>query len=58
MGLSRTWYPNPPACYQDALARAVKSANAPLLTRLYLDNHTLQQAALQGIHEPAQMAGQ
>jgi UrcA family protein len=47
---------NPPACYQNALASAIKAAKAPLLTRIYLDNHTLQQAAVQGIHEPSQIA--
>jgi len=47
---------NAASCYQDALASAIKSAKAPLLTRIYLDNHTLQQAAVQGIREPSQIA--
>jgi UrcA family protein len=47
---------NVPACYQNTLASAVKSAKAPLLTRIYLDSHTLQQAAVQGIREPGQVA--
>jgi UrcA family protein len=49
---------NASACYENSLGNAVKAAKAPLLTRIYLDNHTLQQAAVQGIHEPAQMAAQ
>ena len=49
---------NVPSCYQNALAGAVKAAKAPLLTRIYLDNHTLQQAAVQGIREPSQIAAQ
>jgi UrcA family protein len=46
---------NAPSCYQNTLASAIKSARAPLLTRIYLDNHTLQQAAVQGVREPARM---
>jgi UrcA family protein len=46
------------ACYQNSLGNAIKAAKAPLVTRIYLDTHTLQQAAEQGIREPAQMAAQ
>jgi len=47
---------NPTSCYRNALANAIKSAKAPLLTRIYLDNHTLQQAVVQGILESSQIA--
>jgi UrcA family protein len=44
------------ACYEKALGDAVRSANRPLLTRVYLETHTLQQAAARGIDVPVQMA--
>jgi UrcA family protein len=48
--------PNPVACYEKALGDAVRSANAPLVTRVYLETHTFQQAAAHGIDLPGQMA--
>ena len=43
-------------CYDRALGGAVRSAKAPTLTQIYLETHTLQQAAAQGIELPAQVA--
>jgi UrcA family protein len=39
-------------CYEKALGDAVRSAKKPLLTQLYLGNHTLQEAAAHGIEVP------
>jgi UrcA family protein len=44
-------------CYEKALGGAIRSANAPTLTQIYLATHTLQEAAARGIDVPAQMAG-
>ena len=44
------------ACYDRALGGAIRSANAPKLIQIYLETHTLQQAATQGIEVPAQLA--
>jgi UrcA family protein len=41
-------------CYEKALGGAIRSAGVPMLTRIYLGNHTLQQAAALGILLPAQ----
>lgn len=43
-------------CYEKALSDAIASVNSPLLTRIYLDTHTLRQAAAHGIQVPAQLA--
>jgi UrcA family protein len=43
-------------CRDDALGGAVHSVNSPLLTQMYLENHTLRQAAAHGIQIPAQIA--
>ena len=43
-------------CIEQALGDAVRSANKPMLTRIYLETHTLQEAAAQGIEVPAQVA--
>jgi len=48
--------PDPEGCYEKALGDAIRSANVPLLTRVYLETHTLRQAAARGIDVPAQMA--
>jgi UrcA family protein len=40
---------DPKSCYEIALAGAVRSAKAPLLTQIYLATHTPQQARAQGI---------
>jgi UrcA family protein len=47
---------NPTACYQKALGNAVRSVNAPMLTQLYLETHTMREAAAHGIAVPAQIA--
>ena len=43
-------------CYQKALAGAIRSVKAPLLTQIYLATHTLQEAAARGIEVPALLA--
>jgi UrcA family protein len=47
---------DPVGCYEKALADAIRSANLPLLTQVYLETHTLRQAAAHGIELPAQVA--
>jgi UrcA family protein len=44
------------SCYETALGGAVRSANSPVVTQIYLATHTGQQAAEQGIQVPAQVA--
>jgi UrcA family protein len=44
------------ACYEKALAKSISSANLPLLTQVYLQTHTLRDAAALGIELPVQMA--
>ena len=44
------------ACYDRALGGAIRAAKAPKLIQSYLQTHTLQQAAAQGIEVPAQLA--
>jgi UrcA family protein len=44
------------ACYEKALANSIGSANLPLLTQVYLQTHTLLEAAARGIDVPVQMA--
>ena len=48
--------PDPEGCYEKALADAIRSANLPLLTQVYLATHTLRQAAARGIDVPVQVA--
>jgi UrcA family protein len=48
--------PNPQGCYEKALGDAIRSANLPLLTQVYLQTHTLRDAAALGIELPVQMA--
>lgn len=48
--------PDPEGCYEKALADAIRSANVPLLTRVYLATHTLREASARGIDVPAQIA--
>jgi UrcA family protein len=43
-------------CHEEALGNAVRSVNAPLLTEVYLQTHTIQQASSYGIHVPKQVA--
>ncbi len=47
---------DPVGCREKALADAIRSANLPLLTQVYLETHTLRQAAAHGIDVPAQVA--
>jgi UrcA family protein len=47
---------NPGACTEKALAGAVRAADVPQLTQVYLATHTLRQAAALGIDVPAQIA--
>jgi hypothetical protein len=44
------------ACYEKALAKSIGSAKWPLVTQIYLQTHTLQDAAALGIELPVQMA--
>lgn len=46
-----------PACYEDALGNAVRSANRAQLTRVYLKTHTLEVAQTHGIAIPVLVAG-
>ena len=43
---------DPMKCSDQSLAQAVRSVSAPALTRVYLETHTLQQAAVAGISVP------
>jgi UrcA family protein len=43
-------------CYEKALGGAIRSAKIPMLTQIYLTNHTLQDAVAFGIQVPAQTA--
>jgi UrcA family protein len=47
---------DPVACHEKALGEAIRAANSPLLTQVYLGTHTLRQAAAYGIEAPAQLA--
>ncbi|MFL6604705.1 MAG: UrcA family protein [Steroidobacteraceae bacterium] len=47
---------DPVACYETALGNAVRSVRLRLLTQIYLESHTLRQAAAHGIDVPAQIA--
>ena len=47
---------DPEGCYEKALGDAIRSVNLPLLTQVYLETHTLRQAAAHGIEVPAQVA--
>ena len=47
---------DPQGCYEKALADAMRSANQPLLTQIYLETHTLREAAAHGIDVPVAIA--
>ena len=47
---------DPRSCFEEALGNAVRVARIPLLTQLYLANHTLGDAVTHGIEMPAQVA--
>ena len=44
--------PDPEACSEKALGMAILSAHTPLLTQVYLETHSLGQAAAHGIDVP------
>ena len=48
--------PDPKGCYEKALGDAIRSANVSLLTQVYLETHTLREAAARGIDVPVQVA--
>ena len=48
--------PDPKGCYEKALADAIRSANVPLVTQIYLATHTLREASARGIGVPAEIA--
>ena len=52
------WSPSPTqrAVLEKALGDAIRSAKQPLLTQIYLETHTLREAATHGIEVPAQTA--
>jgi UrcA family protein len=43
---------DPMACADHSLTNAIRSVSAPALTRIYLETHTLKQAAVAGISVP------
>ena len=47
---------DPKACYEQALGQAVRSVKRPLLTQVYLETHTVQEATARGIDVPVQLA--
>jgi UrcA family protein len=47
--------PDREGCYEKALGDAIRSANVSLLTQVYLETHTLREAA-HGIDVPVQVA--
>jgi UrcA family protein len=47
---------SPRACYEKALGDAIGSVKLPVVTQLYLETHTPQEAATHGIAMPAQLA--
>jgi UrcA family protein len=49
---------NPKGCYEKALADAVRSVKVPLVTQIYLANHTVQGAATGWSYVPVPAAAQ
>lgn len=47
---------NEKSCIEKALGAAVRSARQPMVTQIYLQTHTQQEAAARGIQIPAQVA--
>jgi UrcA family protein len=47
---------DPKGCTEKALGDAIRSANQPLLTQIYLETHTLREAAARGIEVSGQVA--
>jgi len=48
--------PDRQGCYEKALGDAIRSANVSLLTQVYLETHTLREAAARGIDVLVQVA--
>jgi len=48
--------PDLEGCYEKALGDAVRSTHVPLLTKVYLETHTLREAAARGIDVTMQVA--
>jgi UrcA family protein len=48
--------PDREGCYEKALGDAIRSANVSPLTQVYLETHTLREAAARGIDVPVQVA--
>ncbi len=49
---------DPKGCYEKALGSAVRSANWKLVTQVYLQTHTPQEAAAFGIDVPVKVAAE
>ena len=47
---------DPEGCYEKALGDAIRSANVSRLTQVYLETHSLREAATRGIDVPVQVA--
>jgi UrcA family protein len=47
---------NQQACYEQALGQAIRNVKRPLLTEVYLETHTLREAAARGIDVSVQLA--
>jgi len=47
---------DPRACRETALGDAIRTLGMPALTRVYLESHTLAEAAARGIPVPTQVA--
>jgi UrcA family protein len=48
--------PDPKTCYENALGNTVRFLNSSLLTQVYLETHTLRQAAAHNIEIPTMVA--
>jgi UrcA family protein len=47
---------NPQKCVEKSLANAIRAVGLPMLTQIYLESHTLQEAAALGVHTTVSMA--
>ena len=47
---------NPQKCVEKSLANAIRAVGAPMLTQIYLEKHTLVEAAALGVRTPVSMA--
>lgn len=48
--------PNPQPCQEKSIGEAIRAIKVPLLTQIYLQTHTLSEAAAHGIEAPVQVA--